>query len=232
MAVVRTKSDALTGCRWMVILTTKPVVYKNAGATGNQDGCPASGTRPWLFPARDGTCGPSIAAVTLPCCTADTPRNGEPRGAITSMKHEQTQKSAILPWARKTAGNTSRQIARACLATVDWYHRTSLHAKQGERAVARTKRITFSEDLRRRVSANQGHRCMYCGVALLRLNKTDGTLTTRFQSSTVAPMTKATCKQRATVAIREKGFRLTRSSGNGTANCWAAHKRVGHQRGA
>ena len=87
------------------------------------------------------------------------------------MKHEQTQKSAILPWARKTAGNTSRQIARACLATVDWYHRTSLHAKQGERDVAPTKRITFSEDLRRRVSANQGHRCMYCGVTLLRLNK-------------------------------------------------------------
>ena len=87
------------------------------------------------------------------------------------MNDEQTQKNDVLPWARKTAGNTSRQIARACLATVDWYHRTSLHAKQGERAVARTKRITFSEDLRRRVSANQGHRCMYCGVALLRLNK-------------------------------------------------------------
>ena len=54
------------------------------------------------------------------------------------MKHEQTQKSAILPWARKTAGNTSRQIARACLATVDWYHREWLRVKQGERAVAPT----------------------------------------------------------------------------------------------
>ena len=82
------------------------------------------------------------------------------------MNHEQTQKNGVLPWARKTAGNTSRQIARACLATVDWYHRTSLHAKQGERAVAPTQRITFSEDLRRRVSTNQGHRCMYCGIRL------------------------------------------------------------------
>ena len=87
------------------------------------------------------------------------------------MNHEQTQKNRILPWARKTLGSTSRTIANQVLATVDWYHRTSLHAKQGERAIAPTQRITFSEDLRRRVSTNQGHRCMYCGVALLRLNK-------------------------------------------------------------
>ena len=82
------------------------------------------------------------------------------------MNHEQTQKNGIMPWARKTTGNTSRQIAKACLATVDWYHRTSLHTKQGERAIAPTQRITFSEDLRRRVSTNQGHRCMYCGIRL------------------------------------------------------------------
>ena len=44
MEVVRTEPEALTGCRWMVILTTKPMVYKNAGATGNQDDCPTSGT--------------------------------------------------------------------------------------------------------------------------------------------------------------------------------------------
>ena len=87
------------------------------------------------------------------------------------MKHEQTQKSAMLPRASKTAGNTCRQMAKACLATVDWYHRTSLHAKQGERAVAPTKRITFSEQLRRKISAKQRHLCMYCGVALLRLNR-------------------------------------------------------------
>ena len=87
------------------------------------------------------------------------------------MNHEQTQKNGVLPWARKTAGNTSRQMASACLATIDWYHRTSLHAKQGERAVAPTKRITFSEQLRRKISAKQRHLCMYCGVALLRLNK-------------------------------------------------------------
>ena len=82
------------------------------------------------------------------------------------MKHEQTQKSAILPWARKTAGNTSRQIARACLATVDWYHREWLRVKQGERAVAPTKRIRFSKDVKLRVSAGQGNTCMYCGTAL------------------------------------------------------------------
>ena len=82
------------------------------------------------------------------------------------MKHEQTQKSAILPWARKTAGNTSRQIARACLATVDWYHREWLRVKQGERAVAPTKRIRFSKEVKLRVSAGQGNTCMYCGTAL------------------------------------------------------------------
>ena len=87
------------------------------------------------------------------------------------MNDEQTQKNDVLPWARKTAGNTSRQIARACLATVDWYHRTSLHAKQGERAVAPTKRTRFPEQLRRKISAKQRHLCMYCGVALLRLNR-------------------------------------------------------------
>ena len=87
------------------------------------------------------------------------------------MKHEQTEKDGILPLARKTAVSASRTIAKTCLATIDWYHRTSLHAKPGERTIAPTKRITFSEDLRHRVSANQGHQCMYCGVALLRLNK-------------------------------------------------------------
>ena len=104
--------------------------------------------------------------TSLPSCTAHLPCNGKPRGATANMKHEQTQKSAIMPRARKTAGNTSRQMAKACLATVDWYHRTSLHAKKGERAIAPTQRITFSEDLRRRVSTNQGHRCMYCGIRL------------------------------------------------------------------
>ena len=41
MEVVRTEPEALTGCRWMVILTTKPVVYKNAG---HQDQLPKGAT--------------------------------------------------------------------------------------------------------------------------------------------------------------------------------------------
>ena len=34
------------------------------------------------------------------------------QGTSTSMNQEQTQKNGVLPWARKTTGNTSRQIAR------------------------------------------------------------------------------------------------------------------------
>ncbi len=82
------------------------------------------------------------------------------------MKHEPTEKSAIPQWGRKTAGNTGMQIARACLATVDWYHRTSLHAKQGDRIVALTKRIRFPKEVKLRISAYQGKKCMYCGASL------------------------------------------------------------------
>ena len=46
MEVVRTEPEALTGCRWMVILTTKPVVYKNAGAMASLERSPASGVTP------------------------------------------------------------------------------------------------------------------------------------------------------------------------------------------
>ena len=37
----------------------------------------------------------------------------ERQGTAASMNHEQTQKNGVLPWARKTAGNTSRANSQA-----------------------------------------------------------------------------------------------------------------------
>ena len=70
----------------------------------------------------------------------------------------------------KVAAAAGGQIVSACLASVDWYHRASLRAKQGERAVARTKRPRIPDPVRRRVMARQGNKCMYCGIDLLRIN--------------------------------------------------------------
>ena len=42
MEVVRTEPEELTGCHWMIILTTKTLVYKNARAMGNPNGCPVA----------------------------------------------------------------------------------------------------------------------------------------------------------------------------------------------
>ena len=67
--------------------------------------------------------------------------------------------------------NAADRTARACLSTIDWYHRASLRAKQGERAVARTKRIQIPDPVRRRIMARQGNKCMYCGIDLLRINR-------------------------------------------------------------
>ena len=82
------------------------------------------------------------------------------------MKNAPSPKKGVTNRAGTAAAVASGHAFGVCLAMVDWYHRASLRAKQGERAVAPTKRITFSEELKRRVSANQGHRCMYCGVRL------------------------------------------------------------------
>ena len=82
------------------------------------------------------------------------------------MKHEPTEKNTTMQWARKTAGNTGSHIAKACLTTVDWYHKEWLQVKQGERAVAPTKRIRFPKEVKLRVSAGQGNTCMYCGAPL------------------------------------------------------------------
>jgi hypothetical protein len=61
-------------------------------------------------------------------------------------------------------------IGRGTLATLDLAHQTILRKKQGERARARTARIRFAPELRRRISARQSNLCMYCGVRLNRTN--------------------------------------------------------------
>ena len=87
------------------------------------------------------------------------------------MTHDPPEKNTARPWLRKATGTTGRQMTRACLATVDWYHRTALDLQENARAVARTKRTKIPEPVRRRVMSRQGNRCMYCGVNLLRLNR-------------------------------------------------------------
>ncbi len=68
----------------------------------------------------------------------------------------------------KTVGAAA---AGAALTTVDWFHRFALRTRSGEKAVARTTRIRFSNEQRMRISVRQGHRCMYCGVTLSRNNR-------------------------------------------------------------
>ena len=48
MEVVRTEPEALTGCHWMVILTTKSVVYKNAFCHAENSHAPALTDRPYV----------------------------------------------------------------------------------------------------------------------------------------------------------------------------------------
>ena len=80
-------------------------------------------------------------------------------------------KKAVGRHAMKVAAVAGGQIVSACLASVDWYHRASLRAKQGERAVARTKRTRIPDPVRRRVMERQGNKCMYCGIDLLRIDR-------------------------------------------------------------
>ena len=64
-----------------------------------------------------------------------------------------------------------RGIASAGLGLVDFYHRYTLRIRAGERALAPTRRIRFSEQERRRISARQNNLCMYCGIALNKNNR-------------------------------------------------------------
>ncbi len=61
-------------------------------------------------------------------------------------------------------------VASLTLLAVDYYHQYSLRIRAGERAVARTRRIRFSQEVRRRVNSRQNNRCMYCGIVLNRNN--------------------------------------------------------------
>lgn len=70
--------------------------------------------------------------------------------------------------ASKAAGAAG---SRAGLSVVDWYHRYSLRIRAGQRAVGRTVRVRISDEKRRRISARQGNRCMYCGITLNRNNR-------------------------------------------------------------
>ena len=61
-------------------------------------------------------------------------------------------------------------VARGTLATIDSSHQIILRRRQGERAAPKTRRIRYTEEQRRRISGQQGNRCMYCGVRLNRTN--------------------------------------------------------------
>lgn len=87
------------------------------------------------------------------------------------VENTSDSKKAVGRHAMKVAAAAGGQIVSACLASVDWYHRAWLRAQEGERAVAPTQRISFPDELRRRVSANQNNRCMYCGVRLTTNNR-------------------------------------------------------------
>lgn len=72
--------------------------------------------------------------------------------------------------ARAALGPVANVVAKATLATLDLSHETILRSRAGERAAARTVRVRFTAEQRRRISAGQGNRCMYCGVRLNRNN--------------------------------------------------------------
>ena len=81
---------------------------------------------------------------------------------------ESRSKQQRLLGAAKAAGGVA---GRAGLWAVDWFHQYSLRIRAGERAVAKTIRVRFSEEDRRRISSRQGNRCMYCGVTLNKNNR-------------------------------------------------------------
>ena len=86
------------------------------------------------------------------------------------MDGQSTDSATARSLAVRVALKAGQLVAIACLSAVDWYHAESLRVKAGEREVPATKRIRFPPEVRRRVSQRQSNLCMYCGIALLRLN--------------------------------------------------------------
>ena len=86
------------------------------------------------------------------------------------MDNANGEEGAVRPLALRALVRAGHLLVLACLLVVDWYHLYSLRVKAGERAVPRTRRGSISAAVRRGISARQGNLCMYCGVALLRLN--------------------------------------------------------------
>ena len=78
--------------------------------------------------------------------------------------------TTVRPLAVRAVLRVGHFLVLACLLAIDWYHVYSLRVKAGERAVPPTRRGTISQEQRRRIREHQGNLCMYCGVALLRLN--------------------------------------------------------------
>ena len=86
------------------------------------------------------------------------------------MDNQATESATVRPLAVRAVLRVGQLLVLACLLAVDWYHLYSLRVKAGERAVPPTRRGTISREQRRRIREHQGNFCMYCGVALLRLN--------------------------------------------------------------
>ncbi len=87
------------------------------------------------------------------------------------MDNQATEKRTERPMAARATLGILHFIVYATFSAVDWYHVLALRIKAGERAVPPTKRGTISPGLRSTIRERQGNFCMYCGVALLRLNR-------------------------------------------------------------
>lgn len=72
--------------------------------------------------------------------------------------------------ALRVMGIVAAFLVRLALVGADIYLDFLLRTRANERAVPKTRRIRFSDDLRRRIRQQQGGLCMYCGVRLSRGN--------------------------------------------------------------
>ena len=87
------------------------------------------------------------------------------------MEYQLDEAASTRPLAVRAALAAGNFLLVACFFIIDSYHFWSLRVKAGERAVPRTKRRTIPPAVRRRIIDRQGGLCMYCGVDLLRLNR-------------------------------------------------------------
>ena len=87
------------------------------------------------------------------------------------MESQLDEATSTRPLAVRAALAAGNALLVACFFIIDSYHFWSLRVKAGERAVPRTKRRAIPLAVRRMIIDRQGGLCMYCGVDLMRLNR-------------------------------------------------------------